>query len=255
MRNKIGIYVLTSVLCIGLLYTCQYQAVKKSSEDEYVSSFKYPEGKTWAHGVNDTLTAQQKSARFDGIEVDLNFSSYQNQLFVGHELSDTVNLLSFDMWVKAIPYPQEHWYWIDMKNLNERNADSIADIILQVSEKYGIKHRLMVENKNEKALKILKDRGLYVILWVDNIYYSQRSSKAWLKLTRAQVKYLHPDALSCEYTMFPLLPQSFPKLNIHFWHTPNPYNAENVAATKNICSDTSVKVVLVDYDFPVENYK
>lgn len=231
---------------MGMFFSCRHQKCLKES------SFEYPDGKIWAHQVNDTLTAQKKSAYFDGMELDLNFSSYQNRLFVGHELYDSVNMLTFEAWMAAIPHPQEHWYWIDMKNLTVSNADSIADIILKVSEEYGIKHRLMVENKNEEALKKLKEKGLYVILWVDNIFYSYRSESKWRKLTRRQINYLHPDALSCEYSMFPLLTQSFPDQNIHFWHTPAPYNDTNVAQTQILCRDTSVKVVLVDYDYPVE---
>lgn len=64
---------------------------------------------------------------------------------------------------------------------------------------------------------------------------------------RSQIEELHPDAISCEYTMFPLLCDTFPEQNIHFWDTPKDYTPENVEFTKKLCENESVKVVLVDY--------
>lgn len=235
------------------LYACIILLIAGSAcrKPATYSSYVYPACKVWAHGVNDTAVARQKAAYFSGMELDLNYSGYQHQLYVGHELYDTIYGLTFEQWMAAIPLPQQHWYWIDMKNLTEDNADTIARLILQVAETYNIKHKIMVEHGDEYALKILKNHGLYVILWVDNTYYSHRTNEQWLKYTRRQTDYLRPDALSCEYRMYPLLPQSFPDYNIHFWDTPKEYNAENVAHTRMLCRDTAVKVVLVDYDRPV----
>lgn len=235
------------------LYTCIILLLASSAcrKPAYHSSYVYPANKVWAHGVNDTAVARQKATCFSGMELDLNYSEYQQQLYVGHELYDTIYGLTFEQWMSAMPKPCQHWYWIDMKNLTEDNADTIARLILQVAEKYNIKHKIMVEHGDEHALKILKNHGLYVILWVDNTYYSHRTNEQWLKHTRQQTDYLHPDALSCEYRMYPLLPQSFPDYNIHFWDTPKEYNAENVAYTRRLCRDTLVKVVLVDYDKPI----
>ena len=67
---------------------------------------------------------------------------------------------------------------------------------------------------------------------------------------RKQIDVLHPDAISCEYTMFPLLCDSFPEQNVHFWDTPKDYTPENVEFTKKICDRPNVKVVLVDYPTP-----
>ena len=67
---------------------------------------------------------------------------------------------------------------------------------------------------------------------------------------RKQIEELHPDAISCEYTMFPLLCDTFPEQNIHFWHTPKEYTPENVEFTKKLCENPSVKVILVDYPTP-----
>ena len=129
-----------------------------------VSDFQYPESKVWAHGVNDTLVAQAKSPLFDGLEIDVNYSEYQDQLFMGHELYDTIHHLTLDRWFAAHPDPQSDCYWVDMKNLTPANASRIARRLLEVAERYGVKEKMMVEHTDEMALKVLKDSGLHVIL-------------------------------------------------------------------------------------------
>ena len=89
------------------------------------------------------------------------------------------------------------------------------------------------------------------MLWVDNLYYwNKKDTASVIKKIRSQIDVLHPDAISCEYTMFPLLCDSFPEQNVHFWDTPKDYTHENVEFTKKLCENPSVKVVLVDYPTP-----
>ena len=66
-------------------------------------------------------------------------------------------------------------------------------------------------------------------------------------MIRSQIEELQPDAISCEYSMYPFLCDSFPEQNIHFWDTPKEFTPENVKFTKELCGNRSVKVVLVDY--------
>ena len=215
------------------------------------SAFQYPESKVWAHGVNDTLIAQQKSQLFDGLELDVNYSEYQDQIFIGHELYDTINRLTLDSWFAAHPDPQRNCYWIDMKKLTQNNACRIATILLDIANRYGVREKMMVEHTDDKALKVLKDSGLYVILWVENSYWTQTPDDQWKQHTQQQIDFLHPDALSCEYRMHPLLTKSFPHQNIHYWDTPREYNDTNVAHTRKLLRERAVKVVLVDYPEPI----
>ena len=55
------------------------------------------------------------------------------------------------------------------------------------------------------------------------------------------------DLEALKIAMFPLLCDTFPEQNIHFWDTPKDYTPENVEFTKKLCENESVKVVLVDY--------
>lgn len=222
-------------------------------------SRNYPESKIWAHKVNDTIVAQQKELLFDGLEVDVQYSTFQNEFFIGHELVDTNNGLTLTQWFSSLKYASENWYWIDMKNLTVSNAEKISSKIKSLTDTFKITH-LMLESSNYKALKIVKECNIPTILWIsDNFWYWKEFDTAgWFNLVQKKVDYVKPDALSCEYRLYPLLPDSFPEYPIHFWHTqvvdtvPIILTPENVAFTKEMCNNKSVKVVLVDYDQPID---
>lgn len=191
-------------------------------------------------------------ARFEGMEVDLNYSEYQNRIFMGHELCDTIVGLTFDAWLDSLYHPDSNYYWLDMKNLTPENASRISHRILLAARRHNILRRVMVESEDYIALQTVRDSGLRVIFWVENNWWTGRSDKDWAETLRQQIDILHPDALSGDYHMFPLLPDAFPKENIHIWDTPREYNDTNVAHSRLIAQHPSVRVVLVDYSEPFD---
>lgn len=212
--------------------------------------FEYPTSKYWAHCVSNVDLGRKTAPLFEGLEVDMNYCEYQDKIFMGHDLRDTINGLTFEMWLDSLPQPITNRLWLDFKNLTTENATRVVEIILAATRRHGITDLIMVEQEDVEALQIVKDSGIHVILWVDNPYWSGHSEEEWEEATRQQIKMLHPDALSGDYHIFPLLPNTFPNENIHIWDTPRDYNDTNVAHSQMIASHPSVKVVLVDYPIP-----
>ncbi len=105
-------------------------------------------------------------------------------------------------------------------------------------------------------MKIVKNFNYATILWVDNIFYWNNRTKAdsisVCKIIRNKINELHPDAISSEFTAYPMLCDSFPEQNIHFWDTPKELNEENAEHTRMLCRNKSVKVILVDYPEPID---
>ena len=136
----------------------------------------------------------------------------------------------------------------------EDNAKDAFVVFDNLIDKYNIQNRFFIESQDIKALKIAKRKNYHVMLWVENIYYwknpTERDTISVINMIRSQIDDLKPDAISCEYRMYPLLCDSFPDQNIHFWDTPKKYTPENVEFTKKLCEEKSVKVVLVDYPTP-----
>jgi len=214
--------------------------------------FKYPDSKIWAHRVNDIASAKEKSSKFVGMEVDIMFSERQNELYVAHDSIDLSKKLLLQDWFASIENPSTKYYWMDLKNLNSRNAQKVADKINALKKQYDMVDNVFVESNDIKALKVIKHNDIRTILWTENIQWNHLDTATWIDHTRKQIIELKPDAISGEVSMFGLLTSEFPEQNIHIWQTPAEYNEANAELTRKLCSHNSVKVVLVDYDNPIK---
>lgn len=213
--------------------------------------FEYPDSKFWAHSVNSIEQIDKIAPLFDGMEIDIVYSEWQDELFVGHDLWDTCLKLTFQMWLDTIAEPASHHFWLDLKNLTTDNAPKVASKIIDAMKKYEIEGKVMVESKDIYALQTIQKSGIPIILWVESTYYTGDSERKWETLTKSKIERLHPNAISSDYHAFPLLPETFPDENIHIWDTPREYNDTNVAHTLKIADHPSVKVVLIDYPKPL----
>ena len=213
---------------------------------------RVPNNKIWAHRVNDTLAIHDKENQFGGMELDIIYSPYQDQLFVCHNDSDTINSLSLDLWLTSISHPKEHSYWLDVKNFNYYNAHPIATRIKEILQHHGIIDHAFIESSSVSALQKVKELHLHTSLWVDNFYWTDIDTVDWINKVNKQIEELQPDAISCEFRMFDALTTHFPEQNIFLWHTPAELTSENAELTRSFCRHPSVKIVLVDYDNPIE---
>ena len=216
--------------------------------------YNYPESKIWKHGVYSKYDAQKLEDIFDGLEVDVIYSPEKNDIYVGRVVADTSKNLPLDEWLSALKEPENMCYWVDFKNLSKDNAKKVFKVMDQLVKKYNIKDKVFIESPDINALRIAKNKKYHTMLWVENLYYWENRDLEdtiyVMNQIRSQIKKLQPDAISCMYTMFPILCDSFPDQNIHFWDTPKKYNQENVEFTKKLCKEESVKVILVDYPTP-----
>ena len=208
--------------------------------------------KIWAHRVNDPEEANVKTQDFAGIEVDLVYDKQNGNLFVSHE-KDYGDAMTFREYISKLNNPGKVHYWLDVKNLNE-DAATICDTIIAIADEYGFNDKFLVESWYASAVKIANNKGIYTSLWVDNIAtHDNPDVEAWHDKIAKRIAEAQPDVLSADYRMWQLLVEHFPDKNILLWQTPASYNKENVEITKRICRDPHVKVLLVDYDKPV-NY-
>ena len=214
--------------------------------------FDYPDSKFWAHGVNTMEMIEERAPYFDGMEIDIVYSEWQEELYVGHELWDTVQALTLDMWLDALPEPDAHHLWLDLKNLTTDNAAEVASKIIDAMKRHGIEGKVMVESQEGDALRIVRGHGLPIMLWINSPYWTGQSEKKWIKKAKSKIRQLHPDAISSDHHAFPLFPETFPDEKFHIWDTPREYNDTNVEHSRKIADNHAVRIVLVDYPMPVD---
>lgn len=246
-RNNIIIIAL--IFNILSLFSCQNKADN--------GNFSYPKSKVWKHGVYSKYDAAKYENVFDGLEVDIVYSSEKNDLFIGRTDEDASKNNTFDEWLAMLKHPEKLKYWIDFKNLSNENCVKAIANLNRLVDKYGIKNNVMVESQDIEALKYAKKSGFHVILWVDNLYYwrephTHNDSVSICRTISNKINELHPDAISSEFTAYPMICDSFPEENIHLWDTPKDFTKENIEHTKMLCREKNVKVVLVDYPQPID---
>ena len=236
----IAIILLSSVSC------------RKTSDD-----FCFTRSKIWKHGVYSKYDAAKYERLFEGMEVDIVYSTEKDDLFIGRVEDDVQKAEYFDDWLAMLKHPVKLKYWIDFKNLSKENCVKAIASLDKLASKYGIKNNILVENQDLDALNHAKQSGFHVILWVDNLHYwrgphTKNDSISICKIIRNKINKLHPDAISSEFTAYPMLCDTFPEQNIFLWDTPKDFTDENVRHTQELCRNKSVRVVLVDYPHPVD---
>ena len=145
-------------LVLGLFVLFLSGCAKQADSIRLVA--QYPNSKIWAHKANGVWLGRRAESRFKGMEVDLLYSEYQDQLFVGHELDDTLDGLTFEAWLDSLYHPSSNYYWLDMKNLTQGNASRISHHIRLAARRHNIMQHVMVESQDLRALQTVKDSGL-----------------------------------------------------------------------------------------------
>jgi hypothetical protein len=233
-----------------LLTGCNHTPVENSNIE---NNFSFSPHKIWAHRVNTIEEVEKKHQLFEGMEIDLIYSKSINNFYVAHNEKDTLRGILLEDWIAHITKPEKNWYWLDLKNLNKKNAEAIAALLVKTLNRYGIFDKTICESKDIKGLVTLKKNGLAVSYWIDSDVSLRKitGNTIWKKRIEKNIASLKPDALSSFDWMHPLLDVSFPNENILYWHFPENENAENIEFLKQLCRVPNVKVVLVDYDAPI----
>lgn len=219
--------------------------------ESQLDKIKYPNSKIWYHGANTIEKAIEKSKKFAGIELDVNFDRNSNNLYVCHNIEDTIIGLTIEEWFDALPEPSSNYFWIDFKNLHIDYVHLACEKILYIINKYNLKNRIWIEFYNIPELEVVKQHGIYTILTVENSDFQSYNLFIWQYFLLGKISQLKPEAIGCDHTMFNNLTNFFSDYHIFLWHSTLIYTDEYASRTRTMCQHPAVKVVLVDYEEPI----
>ena len=197
------------------------------------------------------LTATKKTISAKEMQRQLGHKRYQPIWEMMHKLRSVMGLRDAKYKLSG-EFELDEGYFSINSNLSEEEK-----IKRGIGSQNKAKVLVMVESQDIEALKYAKQYGYHVILWVDNLYYwrephTHNDSVSICRTISNKINKLHPDAISSEFTAYPMICDSFPEENIHFWDTPKDFTKENIEHTKMLCREKNVKVVLVDYPQPID---
>lgn len=246
MSNKY-FFVSFFVMVVMALSACSDKSVVNHADT--LASDSMDKSKVWAHRVNTPEEANKKIKFFEGVEVDLVFDTSSGEIYVSHEI-DHHTLWTFREYLRHVTNPEKPYYWLDVKNL-DANVEAICDSINSLAVDFGFQNRFFVESWHAYALRTAKEKGIQTSLWVDNIFERENpDTLEWRDKVANAIEIARPDAISAEYRMRQLMVNYFPEMSVNLWQTPAECTPENVEMTREICRDSHVKVVLVDYEKP-----
>jgi len=214
------------------------------------------EKQLWKHRTNSIESALLACQKYNGIEIDVVYESNGNYFDVRHNIEDSPTKLSLTLLIDTTK-KQKPYYWIDLKNLNYQNVDSIIYLLNSfIKRQKDLKERIIIESNIAEELNKVGQAGFKTSLWIphydkDVIGYI----KFFIRTKPILLKYKF-NALSAQYRMLPMLELYYPQHHFHVW-TDDFGQKDFLPVLKELASHPSINVMLVDYETPpqIQNYE
>lgn len=204
--------------------------------------------KIWAHRVDSKEKLESSLKFFDGVELDLVYNAKTDILDVTHPPVKSINL-SFKKYLTVISKDAKPYLWLDIKNLNQHNSDSILKKLVSLfsEKKYPFK-KILVETRYPEALPNFAKVGFLTSYYLPS-GLSEMDSIALKKEVykiRATLAAQPKLAISSDYIDYELMLNFFPKTDKYLWVLTSLWK-HGISQPRKILKDPNVKVVLVNY--------
>src|SRR5690554_5375925 len=165
MRKAIIIIALLS-LSVVIIFTLGIAAKFKTVEQQ---TFFDDANKSWSHrgyakseAKENTIEAIEKAIQFGfkGIEIDLWYK--EGAFYVTHDENYNDSLLQLEKVFAKFP---DALFWLDLKNLNYKNAKEIGSKLNQFQKS---KESYIIESKNGIAVGMMYNKGFNTSFWLAN---------------------------------------------------------------------------------------
>jgi hypothetical protein len=123
----------------------------------YPSSVKF-DTKIWLHRVNSVQRVKIIQEKYKGIEIDVLFDPVKKCFDVHHSSAASIGLCLEEL-LQNIKDPSEHYFWLDVKNLDSTNQKSILNYLQDLTDRYKIRKNIIIESTNPYLLSAFTDCG------------------------------------------------------------------------------------------------
>ena len=239
MKRLTPYFLFIIIILVGFLVYIEWrfkQTVHPQTTANYAS-------KIWSHrGVHfdvpeNTLAAYHLAKRqhFTGIEIDVYYDE-ANGLMVTHDvpeetekndylrLNEVINDLGADL-----------SYWIDLKNLTQRNKNDIIRLLQQIfDENPNVKEQLFIESGNGLVLRKLAQKDINCIYWVQ---YARQQPKQYLKLLyiKALIGHSNFKGISTHFRYMDVhFKEQFQRLNWYVFTVNSPKHLQRLSNFKQV---------------------
>lgn len=225
------------------------KATRDARHDTAVLGFDYFQplpvygNKIWVHRVNSIERLKLVEDKFEGMELDIVFEN--GHFDVGHPPVKSIGL-SLDDFFENVRNIKAHYFWLDLKNLNESNKKEVIERLNYLTNKFHIKNNIIVETSHSNAIPDLKKEEYYTSYYLPNINTS--STIEIQKIKNNALKHA-PNAVSQSINSYKAMQQLFGNANKLIWALNLDWNepANHKRIESLLAKDTTIKVCLVNY--------
>jgi hypothetical protein len=184
---------------------------------------------------------------FIGAELDLIYVEELNMLDVCHSLEQTTNL-SFKDYIGALR-SRDMKLWLDIKNLNKSNANTILKKIETIFKEYGYsKNNVLIETRFPGALGVFLESGYKTSYYLPYLHLlDEIKRKDTILYINKKLRGKPNIGISADYLSYPIIKKAYPLRNKYFWAMGNTKMFKNYFLIRNMLNDSSVKTVLVSF--------
>ncbi len=203
--------------------------------------------KIWVHRVNSIERLKEVQDKFKGIELDIVFEN--GEFDVRHPPATSIQL-SLDKYFSKVKNVQQHYFWLDLKNLNEQNLNKVINRLNKLTDKYGIKKNLIVESTAYQLLPKLNQNNFLTSYYLPN--YSaldETTLNSELILTNHNIGKYRQKALSQSIDNYVLMNENFEMFDKLIWALNLDWNDNEThqRIESLLKRDSTIKVCLVNY--------
>jgi len=210
--------------------------------------------KIWVHRVNSIEKLKEVENNFFGVELDVVFLDAENIFDVTHPPEPSIDL-SLYQYMKSCESDELH-FWIDFKNLNERNFEaSIRQLDIICSQLSIDKERIIVESTMANLIGEFKERGYdisYYLPWPGLSHLTGDSLREELVHIGEKVERNGLSQISSNYHDYEIMKNQFPNKKKLLWLTGSNKTYTNSVKEwlylYDILEDEKVQIILMKYD-------
>lgn len=237
-NSKLVVIIFVTLVTIALLY--RYSPYKVEFLGHY--------DKIWAHRANSKKKLNSALSFYNGVELDLVFSTETNILDVNHPPLPSIQL-SFEKYINSLAKTQKPYLWLDIKNLNENNAKEILKRLQAIlkSRDYSLQ-KILIETRYPEALPVFHEAGFMTSYYLPSALNKLTSNALELEVLKIKtlLKKQPKLGISTHYKDYSIIAKSFPKRTKYLWVTGHSA-FQDYQLIRTILNDKQVKSVLVTY--------
>lgn len=201
----------------------------------------------WIHRVNSPQRALLMSSKYKGMEMDLVYDSINNIFEVRHPPVEFSGIV-LDSIFSSIPHLEDHYFWLDYKNLDSSNKERSCSALLSLTEKHNIKQNIIVESSDPESLTLFSQNGFYTSYYIPTLNIASSSKEtliAYYEEVKTHLSKSNVCALSTTYLSLPFIEKYFPDKDILLWYLADGTNLSYFATLAYLRTRKNVKVILV----------